>query len=159
MKKGVLKNFTNFLCWSLFLTNLWAFRPATLFKKIQNRCFPEKFAKFLRTPILKNICEQLLLFRIDLTNSVKTFVVDFESLSDCKKVEILLYGDSRWDDNKNYSIFSAFINWLRKLNILILPFLIYSYVYNFIFPQSLTLLWLWNCVIYVVFLFCEVVLS
>ena len=95
MKKGVLKNFTNFLCWSLFLTNLWAFRPATLFKKIQNRCLPEKFAKFLRTPILKNISEQLLLFRIDLTNSVKTFVVDFESLSDCKKVEILLYGDSR----------------------------------------------------------------
>ena len=110
VKKGVLKNFTNFLCWSLFLTNLWAFRPATLLKKIQNRCFPEKLAKFVRTPILKNICEQLLLFCIDLTNILKTFVVDFESLSDSKKVEILLYEDSRWDDNKNNSMLSAPIN-------------------------------------------------
>ena len=37
-KKGVLK------------------RPATLLKKrLQHRCFPEKFAKLLRTPVLKNI--------------------------------------------------------------------------------------------------------
>ena len=42
VKKGVLKNFVNFtgkhLCWSL-------------------RWFPVKFTKFLRTPILKNICK------------------------------------------------------------------------------------------------------
>ena len=30
-------------------------------KRLQGRCFPVKFANFLRTPILKNICEQLLL--------------------------------------------------------------------------------------------------
>ena len=30
-------------------------------KRLQHRCFPVKFSKFLRTPILKNICEQLLL--------------------------------------------------------------------------------------------------
>ena len=30
-------------------------------KRIQHRCFPGKFAKFLRTPILKNIGERLLL--------------------------------------------------------------------------------------------------
>ena len=29
-------------------------------KKLQHRCFPMKFAKLLRTPILKNICERLL---------------------------------------------------------------------------------------------------
>ena len=29
--------------------------------RLQHRCFPVKFAKFLRTPILKNICKQLLL--------------------------------------------------------------------------------------------------
>ena len=29
-------------------------------KKLQHRCFPMKFAKFLRTTILKNICERLL---------------------------------------------------------------------------------------------------
>ena len=30
-------------------------------KILQHRCFTVKFAKFLRTPILKNICERLLL--------------------------------------------------------------------------------------------------
>ena len=48
VKKGFLQNFTNFtakhLCWSLFLMNLQAFRPRTP-----------------RTPVLKNICERLLL--------------------------------------------------------------------------------------------------
>ena len=29
-------------------------------KRLQHRCFPVKFAKFLRTPILKSICERLL---------------------------------------------------------------------------------------------------
>ena len=57
-KKGVLKNFANFtgkrLCWSLFLINFIKMR-------LQRRCFPVKFAKFLRTPIVKNICERLLL--------------------------------------------------------------------------------------------------
>ena len=36
-EKGILKNFANFtgkhLCWSLFLINLQAFRPATLWKR------------------------------------------------------------------------------------------------------------------------------
>ena len=37
-------------------------RSATLLKKkLWHRCFPVNFAKFLRTPVLKNICEQLLL--------------------------------------------------------------------------------------------------
>ena len=30
-------------------------------KKLQHRCFPVSVAKILRTPILKNICERLLL--------------------------------------------------------------------------------------------------
>ena len=30
-------------------------------KRLQHMCFPVKFHKFLRTPILKNICERLLL--------------------------------------------------------------------------------------------------
>ena len=38
-------------------------------------------------------CHHNIAFRTDLTNSVETFVVNFESLSDCKKVEILLYGE------------------------------------------------------------------
>ena len=30
-------------------------------KRLQHRCFPVNIAKFLRTPVLKNICERLLL--------------------------------------------------------------------------------------------------
>ena len=65
--RGVFKNFTNFtgkhLCWSLFFTKLQVFRPATLLKKVflLHRFLPVKLEKFLRTPILKNICEPLLL--------------------------------------------------------------------------------------------------
>ena len=55
-KIGVIKTFANFtqkhLCWSLILIKLQAFK---------RRCFPLKFAKYLRTPILKNICKRLLL--------------------------------------------------------------------------------------------------
>ena len=36
--------------------------PCKLFKKrLQHKCFPVKFAKLLRTSILKNICKRLLL--------------------------------------------------------------------------------------------------
>ena len=31
-------------------------------KRLQDRCFPVSIVKFLRTPILKNICEWLFLF-------------------------------------------------------------------------------------------------
>ena len=37
------------------------YRPATLLKKLRHRCFPVNFPKALRKPILKKICEQLLL--------------------------------------------------------------------------------------------------
>ena len=30
-------------------------------KRLEHRCFPVKDAKYLRTPIFRNICEQLLL--------------------------------------------------------------------------------------------------
>ena len=30
-------------------------------KRLQHKCFPVNIAKFLRTPILKDICERLLL--------------------------------------------------------------------------------------------------
>ena len=53
VKKSVLRNFAIFtgkyLCASLYL------------KFFQQRYFPVNVAKFLRTPILKNICERLLL--------------------------------------------------------------------------------------------------
>ena len=40
-------------------------------------------------------------YRIDLINSVKSILENFESLSDSVKKDILLYGDSRLDGNKN----------------------------------------------------------
>ena len=58
-KKGFLRNFAKFagkhLCQSLFFNKIAGLRPATLLKKsIWHRCLPLNFAKFLRTPFLKN---------------------------------------------------------------------------------------------------------
>ena len=54
-KKGVLRNFSNFigkhLRQRLFLNKVSGFRPATLLKKrLWHRCFPENFVKFPREP-------------------------------------------------------------------------------------------------------------
>ena len=60
-KKGVLKNFANFIR-KRFVLDSFVNKVAGLIKKgLQHRYFPVKFAKFLRTPILKNIYERLLL--------------------------------------------------------------------------------------------------
>ena len=62
---GVLKNFRKktgkHLCWSLFSMKFWAFNPESLLKRDSDtgRSFPVNTAKFLRTLILKNICERL----------------------------------------------------------------------------------------------------
>ena len=53
-------------------------------------------------------------FRADLTNSVKTFIIDFEAISDSKKVEILLYGYFWYNDDQNNSMLSASINYIKK---------------------------------------------
>ena len=48
--------------------NKIAFLKAGYFilKRLQQRCFPMNIAKFLGTPILKNICKQLLLYILSL---------------------------------------------------------------------------------------------
>ena len=66
MKKSILKNLAiltgKHVCWSLFLIKSQTLRPATLLKKrLQDRCFPLNTAKVLRIPVLKKICERLLL--------------------------------------------------------------------------------------------------
>ena len=71
LKKHALKNFAIFtqkhLCWSFFLTKL-------LFNFIkrrhQHRCFPVNIAKFLRAPILHNVCEWLLLTFSNIYDSI-----------------------------------------------------------------------------------------
>ena len=55
-KQSPGKNFTIFtgkhLCWSLF-NKVIGLRPATLLKKrLQRRCFPVNFVKFLQAPFL-----------------------------------------------------------------------------------------------------------
>ena len=74
VKKGVLRNFANFigkrLCRSLFLIGLQVFRPEAfsfIKKRLQHRCFPVEFTKFLRTPNLRseNDCFWNLFFHLD----------------------------------------------------------------------------------------------
>ena len=61
--KGVLKNCIIFtgkhLCWSLFFIKLQVCK--FIEKRLQRWCFPLHVRKLLRTPILKNISEPLLL--------------------------------------------------------------------------------------------------
>ena len=63
--KNVIKNLENFkqehLCWSLFLIKYQAWSLSLYLKRLQRRSFLVKFSKILRTPIVKNICVQLLL--------------------------------------------------------------------------------------------------
>ena len=46
-------------------------------------------------------------------NSVISVLDSFESLSDNIKKEILLYGDSRLDNNKNKFILEATLNYIK----------------------------------------------
>ena len=47
-------------------------------------------------------------------NSVKSIIPNFESLTDNNKIDILLYGDSQFDENKNKIILEANINYLKN---------------------------------------------
>ena len=73
MKKAVLKFFAIFiektLSWSLFLIELF-----------QHGCFPVNIAKILRTPILKNICERLLLNVISNSNEEQYLLVKLDEM-------------------------------------------------------------------------------
>ena len=52
--------------------------------------------------------------RNDLANSVKSVIINFESMTDNRKRDILLYGDSCFDVNKNKFILQATINYLKN---------------------------------------------
>ena len=53
-------------------------------------------------------------YRIDLMNSVKSILENFESLSNNVKKDILLYGDSRLDGNKNKFILEATLTYIKS---------------------------------------------
>ena len=58
-------------------------------------------------------CHNFSRYRIDLTNSVNFVRDHFESLFDSSKRDILLYGNSRLDTNKNKFILVATINYIK----------------------------------------------
>ena len=68
--RGVLKkkNCSSKFCsihWRVFLNKVAVLQACNFVKKrLQHRCFPVDIAKFLRTPILKNISERLLFINI-----------------------------------------------------------------------------------------------
>ena len=47
-------------------------------------------------------------------NSVNSIIPNFESMNDNMKKDILLYDDSRLDENKNKIILEATINYLKN---------------------------------------------
>ena len=47
-------------------------------------------------------------------NSAKSIIPNFESLTDNNRIDILLYGDSRFDGNKNKIILEATINYFKN---------------------------------------------
>ena len=66
VKKGVLENFSKFtgkhLRQGLFFNKVAGLRPATLLKKrLWHKWFPVNFAKFLRTPFLREHLRWLLM--------------------------------------------------------------------------------------------------
>ena len=63
-KKSILKNFVIFTgkhCWGLFFIKVTGLQASNCIKKGLNTYFLVNIGKLIRTPILKNICKQLLL--------------------------------------------------------------------------------------------------
>ena len=50
----------------------------------------------------------------DLMSSVKSIISNFESLLNNDKINILLYGDSQFDENKTKIVLEAAINYLKN---------------------------------------------
>ena len=59
-------------------------------------------------------CYHFSQYRIDLMNSVKLILENLESLGDNVKKDILLYGDSRLDRNKNKFILKATLTYIKS---------------------------------------------
>ena len=82
-KTGFLKTFSKFtgkhISQSLFFSKVASLRPATLSKRLRYLRFPVNFEKSLKTPILKNICDQLLLSKFNQCSS-RVFLFNFERL-------------------------------------------------------------------------------
>ena len=58
-------------------------------------------------------CHHFTLCRIDLMNSLKSICNNFESTTNNNKITLLLYGDSRFDGNKNELILQSSIKYIK----------------------------------------------
>ena len=58
-------------------------------------------------------CLHFPIHRIDLMNSVKSICINFEYMTNNKKITLLLYGDSRFDENKNKFILQSSIKYVK----------------------------------------------
>ena len=128
MKKGVLRNFTNFtgkyLCQSLFFNKLADLRPATLLKKrLWHKCFPVNFTKFLRTPFLQNTSGGCFYF-LDIYGSQD---IVFEHRVDSRYCETRYSEHLTNSFNEPSSIF---------LNLFYLTILWYSELFNYFFSLT-----------------------
>ena len=87
MKTGVLGNFAKFtgkhLCQSLFFNKV-AGLASLLTKRLWHRCFPVKFAKFLRTPFSQNTSGRLFIDYLSCTMHCNTF--DDWKINETKKM-------------------------------------------------------------------------
>ena len=59
-------------------------------------------------------CHHFSHHRVVPMNSVKSICVNFDSISDTAKEDLLSYGDSRFDENKNKVILKATINYIKN---------------------------------------------
>ena len=59
-------------------------------------------------------CQHFSNHRYDVVNSVKSIIPNFESWTNNNGIDILLYGDSRFDENKNEIILEATLNYLKN---------------------------------------------
>ena len=58
-------------------------------------------------------CHHFILHRLDLMKSVKSISNNFESMTANSKITLLLYGDSRLDENKNKFILQSSIKYIK----------------------------------------------
>ena len=59
-------------------------------------------------------CHHFSHHRVALMNSVKSICDNFDSMSDNDKEDLLLYGDSRFDENKDKVVLKATINYIKN---------------------------------------------
>ena len=79
-------------------------------------------------------------FFIHLIKNLNTFAANFESLPDSEKVEIILYGDSLCDENKNSSILISISSILFSIIFYYFPFSILSIVLYYFLLRQLNIL-------------------